>query len=134
MMSAEFVERLRSGYEEFRTGGIEAILDRVAPDLELRDRESAPDRETLVGGEGMEQLYRLNSEVFDFIELDPLDYVDLGDTILVVLAQRVHGRSSGIAIETEVVHAWTFEGGRAVRMQIYPDRERAEQALARSGP
>ena len=118
-------QRLRG----FPHGGIEAILDRVAPDLEVSDRESSPDRETLVGGEGMQELFRLNMEVFDSIELEPKEFVDAGDIVLVVLIQRVRGRASGVALESETVHAWEFGEGRAVRMQVYADKERALEAL-----
>jgi ketosteroid isomerase-like protein len=132
-MSEEYVERLRNAYEAFGEGGVEAILDRVSPDLELRDRESAPDRSTLVGGEGILELVRLNMEVFDELAFEPIEFLDRGDIVVVVLRQRVHGRSSGIAIDSETVHAWEFSEGRATRMQIYPDRRRALDALGLEG-
>jgi ketosteroid isomerase-like protein len=123
------VERLRQGYDAFRTGGVEAILDRIGPGLQVRDRESAPDRETLVGGEGVVELLRLNEEVFDQLELEVQEFVDAGDVVLVVLQMRIRGRASGVAVEGEVVHAWEFSEGRAARMQIYPDKARALKAL-----
>lgn len=128
-MTEEYVERLRLAYEAFHEGGVEAILDRVAPDLELRDRESAPDRSTLVGGEGVMELVRLNMEVFDELELEPVEFIDRGETVVVVLRMRVRGRASGAAVDSETVHAWEFSEGRAVRMQIYADRRRALDAL-----
>jgi ketosteroid isomerase-like protein len=132
-MTEEYVERLKSAYEAFSEGGVEAILDRVSPDFQLRDRESAPDRSTLVGGEGILELVRLNMEVFDELEFEPVEFVDRGELVVVVLRQRVHGRSSGIAIDSETVHAWEFSEGRATRMQIYPDRQRALDALGLEG-
>jgi hypothetical protein len=38
---------------------------------------------------------------------------------------RVRGRSSGVGIDSEAVHVWEFIEGRAARMQIYADRQRA---------
>jgi ketosteroid isomerase-like protein len=128
-MTQEYVERLRRGYDAFRDGGLEAILEQVAPDFEIRDRESAPDRQTLVGGEGIMELVRLNMEVFDSLELEPVEFVDRGDIVLVDLRMRIHGRGSGISMESEAVHVWEFSEGRAVRMQIYADKPRAAAAL-----
>lgn len=132
-MTDEYVARLKGAYEAFREGGVEAILDRVAPDFELRDRESAPDRSTLVGGEGILELVRLNMEVFDELEFEPIEFLDRGDFVIVVLRMRIRGRSSGVAFDSETVHAWEFSEGRAVRMQIYADRRRALDALGLEG-
>jgi uncharacterized protein len=128
-MATEYVERLRRGYAAFKAGGVEAILGQVAPELEFRDRESAPDRETLVGGEGIVELVRLNLEVFDQLELEPQEFVDAGDVVLVVLRMHVRGRASGAAIDCEVCHVWKFSEGHARRMQVYASKERAIEAL-----
>jgi ketosteroid isomerase-like protein len=124
-VTEEYVQRLRLGYEAFGEGGVEAIIDRVAPDFQIRDRESAPDRATLIGGEGIMELVRLNMEVFDELELEPIEFIDRGDIVVVVLRMRVRGRSSGVGIDSEAVHVWEFIEGRAARMQIYADRQRA---------
>jgi hypothetical protein len=42
----EDVERLRGIYQAFNEGGVEAVLERLAPEFQVRDRESAPDRQT----------------------------------------------------------------------------------------
>jgi ketosteroid isomerase-like protein len=132
-VTEQYVERLRLAYEAFDEGGVEAILDRVAPDFELRDRESAPDRSTLVGGEGILELVRLNMEVFDELELEPTEFIDRGDVVIVVLRMRVRGRSSGAAVDSETIHVWEFSEGRATRMQIYADRQRALKAVGLEG-
>jgi ketosteroid isomerase-like protein len=132
-VSKEYVERLRLAYEAFSEGGVEAILDRVSPEFKIRDRESAPDRATLVGGEGITELVRLNMEVFDELELEPVEFIDRGDLVIVVLRIHVRGRSSGVVVDSESAHAWEFSEGRAARMQIYPDRQRALDALGLAG-
>ena len=128
-MTEEYVERLRFAYDAFREGGVEAIVDRVSPDFKIRDRDSAPDRETLVGGEGIVELVRLNMEVFDELELEPVEFIDEGDVVIVVVRMRVRGRASGVAVDSEAAHLWQFAKGRAVRMQIYADRRRALESL-----
>ena len=130
---ARRVRRARCGsaYEAFDEGGVEAILDRVAPDFELRDRDSAPDRSTLVGGEGIRELVRLNMEVFDELELEPTEFIDRGEIVIVVLRMRVRGRSSGVAIDCETVHAWEFSEGRAADADLRGPAARARRARPR---
>ena len=128
-MAEEYVERLRRGYAAFNEGGVEAIIDQVAPELEFSDRESAPDRETFVGGEGIVELVRLNLEAFDQLELEVLDFVDAGEVVLVLVRMQVRGRASGVALDTEACHAWQFSEGHARRMQVYASKQRAIEAL-----
>jgi ketosteroid isomerase-like protein len=132
-MAEVYVKRLQRGYRAFRLGGVDAIVQLVGPELEVRDRESAPDRETLIGGDGIRELVRLNEEVFDQLELEPREFIDAGDYVLVVLRMRVRGRTSGAALECETVHAWEFRNGHAARMQIYADKARALEALGLVG-
>lgn len=42
------------------------------------------------------------------------------------------GRGSGVAIEVRPAHLWTMQGGKAVRLEVFPERER-EQALEAVG-
>jgi len=50
-------------------------------------------------------------EVFDRLELVPVVYIDLGDSLIVLGASRIHGRGSGIELETEVAQVLTIERG-----------------------
>jgi ketosteroid isomerase-like protein len=129
-MTRENVERLRAGYEAFRQGGIEAIIERLAPDISVRDRESSPDRKTHHGWEGIRDLFESQMEAFVELELIPVEYIDAGDRTAVVLRQRARGRTSGAVIEAEVAHVWEFDRGTAVGMRVYAGRAKAVEALA----
>ncbi|MGZ8795352.1 MAG: hypothetical protein ACXW0F_12030, partial [Gaiellaceae bacterium] len=57
-MFEEDAERLRGAYQAFNEGGVEAFLERPAPEFQLRDRESSPDRaEAVYGKQGIKQLF-----------------------------------------------------------------------------
>ncbi len=53
-------------------------------------------------------------DVFDRFELAPALVVDLGESLIVLGASRVHGRGSGIELETQVAQLLTLEGGLVV--------------------
>jgi ketosteroid isomerase-like protein len=54
------------------------------------------------------------------------------DKVVVVVFQRGVGRTSGVPVERRVGQMWTVRDGRAVRWQIFKDREEALAAAGRS--
>ena len=129
----EDVERLRGAYEAFNEGGVEAILERLAPKFRVRDRQTAPDRETRYGTEGIKQLFDSYMEAFDALRLEPEEFVDAGDQILVSLRQRVRGKGSGAEITGRIAHVWTVRDGAVLQLRIFKDKEAAVEALTAEG-
>ena len=129
----EDVERLRGAYEAFNEGGVEAILERLAPEFQVRDRESAPDRQTRYGKEGIKQLFDSYMEAFDALRLEPEEFIDAGDQIVVSLQQRVRGKGSGAEVMGRLAHVWTLREGAVLRLRIFKDKESALEALRAEG-
>ena len=132
-MFHEDVERLRSAYEAYNEGGVEAIVERLAPQFQVRDRESSPDRQTRYGKEGIKQLFDSYMEAFDALRLEPEEFIDADDQIVVSLYQLARGKGSGAEVIGRIAHVWTLRGGEAVRLRIFADKERALEALAAEG-
>jgi hypothetical protein len=129
----EDVERLRGAYEAFNEGGVEAILERLAPEIQVRDRASSPDRQTRYGKEGIKQLFDSYMEAFDALRLEPEEFIEAGDQIVVSLHQRIRGKGSGAEVEGRIVHVWTMRGGAALQLRIFGDKEQALAALRTEG-
>ena len=130
-MSQEDIERLRRGYEAFNEGGVDAIVSLLAPEIQVHDRESSPDRETYHGRGGIRELFEATAEAFDELRLEPEEFIDLGDHTIVVLRQQVRGRRSGAEIVGRIAHVWTMQEGRAIDLRICRDREQALEAVQR---
>ena len=129
-MFQEDVERLRGAYQAFNDGGgVEAILERLGTEFQIRDRESSPDRATRFGREGIKQLFDSYMEAFDALRFDPEEFIDAGDQIVVSLHQRIRGKGSGAEVVGRIAHVWTMRGGAALRLRIFSDKERALEAL-----
>jgi ketosteroid isomerase-like protein len=128
-MSQEDIERLRRGYEAFNEGGVDAIVSLLAPEIQVHDRESSPDRETYHGRGGIRELFQSTAEAFDELRLEPEEFIDLGDHTIVVLRQQVRGRRSGAEIVGRIAHVWTMQEGRAVDLRICRDKEQALKAV-----
>jgi len=129
----EDVERLRSAYEAFNEGGVDAILERLAPDFQVRDRQTSPDRETRYGREGIKQLFDSYMEAFDALRLEPEEFLDAGDQVVVALRQKIRGKGSGAEVVGQIAHVWTVQDGAVQRLRIFKDKETALETLKAEG-
>ena len=127
------MERLRSAYDAFNEGGVEAILERLAPDFQVRDRPTSPDRETRYGKEGIKQLFDSYMEAFDALRLEPEEFIDAGDQIVVSLHQRVRGKGSGAEVVGHIAHVWTMNEGAVLSLRIFGDKDSALETLRAEG-
>jgi ketosteroid isomerase-like protein len=128
------VVTLRAAYQAFNEGGVEAFLERLAPEFQLRDRDSSPDREeTRYGKEGIKELFASYMEAFDALSLEPQEFIDAGDQIVVSLHQRVRGKGSGAEVVGHIAHCWTMRGEKPFRLRIFGDKESALRALSAEG-
>jgi ketosteroid isomerase-like protein len=125
----EDVDRLRGAYRAFNEGGVEAFLERLAPEFQVSDRESSPDRETRHGKEGIKDLFASYMEAFDALRLEPEEFIDAGDQIVVCLRQRVRGKGSGAEVTGRIAHAWTLRGPEVLRLRIFGDKQTALETL-----
>ena len=128
-VSPEDIERLRRGYAAFNEGGVDAIVGFLGADIELSDRQSAPDRETHHGAAGIWKYFHSTMEAFSDMSLEPLEFIESGDRVVVVLRQLARGRASGVEIEGQVAHVWTIANGVPVQLKIYRDKNAAFEAL-----
>jgi len=127
------VEKLRNVYEAFNEHGVEAVFERLAPEFQIRDRESSPDRQTRYGIEGIKQLFDSYMEAFDALQLEPEEFIDAGDQVVVSLYQRARGKESGAVVIGRIAHVWLLREGSAVRLRIFADKKKALETLGAEG-
>ncbi len=122
-------ERLRAAYEAFNEGGVEAILERLDPEIHVRERATLPDRATYRGRDGVRRMFEVILEAFDDFQFEVEDVIDRGAYVVVVLRQVVRGRASGIRLGGDTVHVWQMRGGRPVALTVFGTRAQALAAL-----
>ncbi len=129
-MSEQNVDLARHGYEALAAGEIERVLELLDPDVLVEVHTGRPDLpETLHGHAGfLENLMGL-TEVFEDIEIEPEEFIDLEDNLVVPISTIGRGRASGIKVENRVVHIWTIRDGKAIRFRVYGTRREALAAL-----
>jgi ketosteroid isomerase-like protein len=129
-MSQQNVEIVRRSYEHFRAGG----EIRAHPDL-VWDVSNLgwPDQQIYRGPAGAMQFNAEWAAAWDDWEMEPEDYIDAGERVVVILTQRGRSKGTGIPVEMRFAQVWTLRDGQGIRMQLYASVEEALEAVGLPG-
>jgi ketosteroid isomerase-like protein len=128
-MSEENVEIVRRGYAHFRaTGEIRAHPDLVWDVSTL----GWPDEQIYSGPAGAMQFNAEWADAWDDWEVEPEDYIDAGERVVVIVNQRGRSKSTGVPVHMRFAQVWTLRNGQAIRMQMYASVEEALEDLGLS--
>ena len=133
-MSHENVEIVERLYEFFARRDVErAFPNYAAPNFEIRVPALYPDTPNVFRGrKGVEEWTAMVDEVWTEWRFEPERYLDAGSNVVVLARLIAEARASGVHLERDVAHVWTFEKGRATSIQAYLDRDEALSAAGLS--
>jgi ketosteroid isomerase-like protein len=130
-MSQENVEIVKAWYDAFNRGDWDAMVKDVAPGFGLDfSRSDGPWR----GVFGLDQARRLLEEFREDWEsdwLEPHEFIEAGDLVVVPGTQHVKGRG-GIEVAARGSYVWTIRNGAIERMVMYQSRQEALEDLGLS--
>jgi ketosteroid isomerase-like protein len=130
-MSLENVEIIRSGYRHFlATGEVRAHADLIWDVSRL----GWPDQQIYTGPGGADQFNAEWADAWDDWELEPEEYLDAGEHVVVILTQRGRSKETGIPVDMRFAQVWTLRDGRAMRMELYASVEEALEAAGLRDP
>ncbi|HMD57158.1 MAG TPA: hypothetical protein VKG82_06770 [Solirubrobacteraceae bacterium] len=132
-MQNETLESLRSGYEVLSRTGEWPEDGLLASGFELH-RDPFVDAAGVPPGPGAPgELMRVLNGAMRDVSLETERFIEAPDGVVVaVIRMRANGRASGIALDKQQAHVWTFENDVAVRMQIYGQTAEALRAVGLS--
>ena len=132
-MSRSNEEIVRAGYEAWNRGDFEALVAELDPEIEWKLPDEGMNTGTFRGHAGVMGLMESYLDAFEHftVELERLSAA--GDQVVVFVRARARGKASGVEVETRPAHLWTMRGGKAVRMEVYPEREQALEAAGLAG-
>jgi ketosteroid isomerase-like protein len=134
-MSQENVDIARRAYEQFIAGDMEPVLDLFSPDAKLADSGGLGIEGTAAGTRtgpaGFMRATEETREAFDEYTVEPLEFIDAGDAVVVDARMSGRGRASGLSVDTRVAHLWVFREGKIVRGEVYRTTEEALDAARR---
>ena len=124
----EPLEKLKKLYEEWAAGDYSST-EIFAPDMTM---------ETYGMGDPMrsESYEEFVDVMRDWLRawerpivVEPEEFIQAGDRILVLIRWSGRGKGSGATVEAEGAHLWTFRDGLVIHYGVYRDRDEARAAL-----
>ena len=123
------IEVLRPVYEQWSQGNFRPVTGAYGADLEWGWSEEFPDIAGVErGAEGQSDKLLTWLSTWEKWRVEVEEYRTNGDFVVVLTRYIGRGKGSGVDVDTPGAHLWTVRDGRAVRMVVFSDRERALEA------
>jgi ketosteroid isomerase-like protein len=130
-MSQETVENVKEAIAHFGATG-EPLWSTTAADIEVHDHD-IPDAGVYRGHAGYVQWLEDWAGARSEFSLEPEEFVDVNDRVVVVFRMRATGRGSGVTVERKDAMVVEVRGGMAVRIDYYNNQEQALQQVGLQG-
>ncbi len=105
------------------------VAELVDPDIELHGTVGGVEEGRITRGVAeVIQEYEKDGEAWEERRIEPEEFLDAGDNVVVLLREHLRGRESGVELEGETAAIFTLREGRVTRMQGFMDRAAAQKA------
>jgi ketosteroid isomerase-like protein len=131
-MSQENVDRPRAVYEAVSRRDWDAAFREAPADFELESGENNPIAGTYRGPGEVRRFFEEFWAAFAEVRAQPERFVDLDDRVLVFLIMYLRPNESDAIFELRIAHLWTVRDGEIIRCKVFPDREKALEAVGLS--
>lgn len=128
-MASERVERIRSGYAQWSRRR-EATEGGIVAEFEFHAPPDLPGKDVYRGSAALEEFSADLAEGFESLRIEPLSFEQSGDRVLVAVHLAAKGRTTGIDVERDEYHIWTWGPEVPIRLECFTTRE---EALAHAG-
>ena len=132
-MSAENVEIVRLGYDEFLATG--ELVERItAPEFvwDMSTFHGWPERQTYEGPEGTREFLTDWVSAWEDWRLEVRELIDAGDDVAAILHQSGRSKTTGLEVDMDFAQVWTIKDGKQTRMRMYADPDEALRAVGLS--
>jgi ketosteroid isomerase-like protein len=129
-MSLKAVESMRRSYEAMNRAlasgeDLLSLMEGIDPEIVV---EMGVLEGTFHGREGFKRFLEGQVALFEDLRCDPKEFIDAGDRIVVPMCLSGKARSTGLAFEYHAIHVWTLREGRATRLRLYENEDKALEA------
>jgi ketosteroid isomerase-like protein len=105
------------------------LADSLHPDFEVHDHD-VPDAEPFRGWQGLLEWVSLSGEAWESVRLEPEEFQERGDKVVVVARLWARGGGSGVEVTRQDGAVCTLRDGKLARVDYYGSKN---QALAAAG-
>jgi uncharacterized protein len=132
-MSQKNVELVKQGYEALDRGDFAAALEGFDPNVEWWDRGDSLSTTVIRGHDGMRRAWAEIAESFADWRMEPKEFIDAGDYVVVPLDHVLRGRASGASVEGHEVHVHRLRDGKVIELREYNEKDEALKAVGLEG-
>lgn len=128
---SENTDTLKGGYDAFNSGDTEALAGVFHDDVrwEGSNNEKVPGGGTHDGRDAALAALGQAVDAFESISTQPDEWIEDGDTVVVLGHNEAKAKSTGKSVKVPFVHVWRFEGGKVKRAQLLTDTAVVAEAL-----
>jgi uncharacterized protein len=132
-MSQENVEVVKAFTTLFQAGDRNEWRDYFDPDVVWDTSASnMPAAGIYHGHEGVERFFREWLGAWNDYRMEPREFIDAGDSVVLVFRQSGIGRDSGVKTERDFFAVYDLRDSKAVRYRQYESRNDALEAVGLS--
>jgi ketosteroid isomerase-like protein len=132
-MSQENVELVRSAFDALNREGL-AALDQAHEvfdsDVEIRAVGRLPDTDPVVRGRAALKTWFADLFASFDLRVEPDEFLDAGDSVVVVFRQVARGRASGAELTSRFAFVYGFRHGKISCIDGYRTKAEALEAVA----
>jgi ketosteroid isomerase-like protein len=103
-----------------------------SPEIELRWSRSVPEARVYHGRDGVIQAFREWAEPFREYYIEPLDFIEQEDRVIIPQRHRGIGSTSGVSVEDEFTHVYEVRDHLITRIDEYDTLNAALEAVGLS--
>jgi ketosteroid isomerase-like protein len=128
---AENVDALKKGFDGFNQGDADAVAEVFQDDVtwEGPNTQDVPGGGTTEGKDKVLEMIGGIQEDWDEFQSTPDEFIDAGDTVIVLGHLTGKHKESGNEIKTPFVHVWRMSDGKAKRIQALVDTHEVLEAM-----
>jgi ketosteroid isomerase-like protein len=125
-MSQTDVKNLKASFDAYNDGDFERLLELWEEDVEIVG--------LLVGGSLRGKAEARSWLVPETIDQrgEPIEFRDVGGRVLVTCDWHIHGRGSGVDVDTRLYILFTMRAGKVARVETFAEEQAALEAAGLS--
>ena len=121
-MSSENVQIIRALVDAFNDRDLDAAFAVLHPEAELHPLRAQLEGKAYVGHQGLRELLADFDQDWEYVQMDPQDYLEADDDLVVILGRlRARARASGMDLDVPMGFVWTVRDGKAVHGRTFSD-------------
>ena len=125
MAGGENVEIVRKAFEAWNEGDLDGVIALMTPDTEFLPLRTQLDGSPYRGGEGMRQFALDANEEWEYLRIDPDEFHELGDCVVMLGHFDALGRGSKMEIRFPVGWVAHLSDGKITHLRTYSDPHEA---------